>query len=312
MRKILPVFIFLLIFVTLLCRQPLTCRPAPSGWQLQIVCPQKPVQTLPLPTDFSVNGIAYTLADPYIPLRPLAAALGLNISWQQINGCNAVLWPTNNAQIFIADLPVSIHVSKINGGQWAVNAAQQFEQPCILGGSFCVPLSFLDILGINYTIDAENMLVTVCSAPICAAAPTDTIWQAALPVINAQLAATGQLLGEATVTAANTDLAAEQYRLLAAEALHGTAIAPGQAFCPADVLPADLPADVAYQVTNAFYRAANQANLPAAAAARQNNTGASLKITCHTIAGSVTVRIYRLSNATPADLPQSVSALPCG
>ena len=205
----------------------------PPAWQAVIIMPDGTEAPLPLNNDYTEDGVEYTLAAPYLPLRPLAQAAGLKVSWRKISGYSAVLWPsTQGARVFVAARPLALHIYKEETEQtdiWAAAAETRFEYPRLLNGSFCVPLSFLDCLGIACDADAEKGVVRVY-VPAVARADADVLWQAAEPLLKELLAPPAEVIGAATTFFNSKQINRSQNILLAAGALHGLVIPPGEEF----------------------------------------------------------------------------------
>lgn len=202
----------------------------PNGWQMLLVDSSGTAVELPLDLDYTADDVEYTLSDPYLPLRPLAEAAGVNLSWRRAGDYGAIVWGSaERARVFVADRPEALHIYKEENGSWVAVAEQQFEQPRLINGSFCVPLSFLDCLGIRYDLDAENARVTVY-ANAASPADTDELWQAAEPLLTELLTPKAKLLAEAVTYFNSAQINRSQNILLAAGALHGLLVLPGEEF----------------------------------------------------------------------------------
>lgn len=289
----------LLLALTAILAAPAPANPsAPTGWQLIITTPQG-TSTLPLCTDFTEGDTARTLEDPLIPLRPLATALGLNLDFQQIDGVAAALWPAADAYLLLAGHPTAIHIyneeknnEKTTTNNFSAETLPLFDVPQIFNGAFCVPVSFLDVLGLDYTIDAARQQITLQSESLTAA-PAADLWSAAQPRLNYLLTPRRHLLAAATLPINSTDsndTARANSLLAAAGALHATCIPPG------DSLP--TPADSLLAQT--LSQAAQAAHLPQIRGHFINDTIFPLQIACQLTAGTLTVRIFQLNSDAAA------------
>lgn len=208
---------------------PQETYPQAPGWQMLINREDGAQISVPLPLDYTIDGVAYTLDDPYLPLRPLAEAAGVDLRWRSIEGHICILWAeAAKGRVFVAGQPLALHIYR-QEEQWLAAAEQQFEQPRLLDGSFCVPLSFLDCLGLAYDLDPAAQTVTVY---VTAADPADPEeqWPAAEPLLQQLLAPKQTLLAAAKTHFNSRQLNRSQNILLAAGALHGLVVPPGGEF----------------------------------------------------------------------------------
>lgn len=254
-----------------------------AGWQMTVHTAQGS-RSVTLITDYSCGGVPCTLADPMIPLRDFAATLGLAPDFRCVGGVGALLWPAGDGFILLDGLPTAITLMP------EAASLPLFEVPRVLDGCFCAPLSFLDVLGLDYDIDAANMQVTVYAGQTSNQASIDELWQAAAPQLNVLLTPDRQLLSSATVNI-DTDIDSANTLLQAAGKLHGTCVPPGGMLA---CNPAHTSLDMA------LYQALCKAGLPQSGGAFANDTAFPLQIACCVAPGTVTVQVYQLNSLAAA------------
>lgn len=254
-----------------------------AGWQMTVHTAQGS-RSVTLITDYSCGGVPCTLADPMIPLRDFAATLGLAPDFRCVGGVGALLWPAGDGFILLDGLPTAITLMP------EAASLPLFEVPRVLDGCFCAPLSFLDVLGLDYDIDAANMQVTVYAGQTSNQASIDELWQAAAPQLNVLLTPQRQLLSSATL-ATDTDIDSANTLLQAAGKLHGTCVPPGGMLA---CNPLNTPLDIA------LYQALCKAGLPQSGGAFANDTAFPLQIACCVAPGTVTVQVYQLNSLSAA------------
>lgn len=275
------------------------------GWQLTIHTPQGTC-IVPLVTDYNCTGVPCTLTDPMIPLRSFAAALDLPLDYRCVGGVAALLWPAGDGFILLDGLPNAITLKP----QAAI--LPLFEVPRVLDGCFCAPLSFLDVLKLDYDIDAANMQVTLYAdqasvqALIQASvqASIDELWQAATPQLNVLLTPTRQLLSSATL-AINADIDSANTLLQDAGKLHGTCVPPGDTLaCNPPYTPCtpldDPLCTPCTPLDMTLYTALCKAGLPQNSGTFANNTLFPLQIVCRVAPDSLTIQVYQLNSSAAA------------
>ena len=205
--------------------------PTEQIWRLTLLTEDgQPLTKITLPQDYTGGGITYALSEPFIPLRPLAEALGLPLTWQKSAGYDCVIWAAaDNARLFIAGQPQVLHFTQDDDNSWLPTEETQYQQPRMLNGSFCVPLSFLACLGLPYDYDAAGGQITVCAPRFTPADPA-ALWSAAQAPLTEILTPPAQLLATATTLFDPAQINRCQNILLAAGALHGLVINPGEEF----------------------------------------------------------------------------------
>lgn len=211
---------------------PAESAPAANLWLLRIITQTDDVYNEAehwLNLDYTEGGVAYTLEEPYLPLRLLAEAGGVPLYWRNINGQSAVLWAEEKtARLFLASRPEVWHIVR-QGESWQAVGEVQVEQPRLLEGSFFIPISYLECFGFTYEVDAAAQTVTVY-LPATAAAEGTALWAAAEPELQKLLTPPVTLLAEAVTSFDPKNLNRSQNLLLAASALHGLVIEPGGDF----------------------------------------------------------------------------------
>lgn len=266
---------------------PALSRTDELCWQMTVHTAQGS-RSVTLITDYSCGGAPCTLADPMIPLRDFAATLGLAPDFRCVGGVGALLWPAGDGFILLDGLPTAITLMP------EAASLPLFEVPRVLDGCFCAPLSFLDVLGLDYDIDAANMQVRVyadrASIQASTQASIDELWQAAAPQLNVLLTPQRQLLSSATL-ATDTDIDSANTLLQAAGKLHGTCVPPGGMLA---CNPLNTPLDIA------LYQALCKAGLPQSGGAFANDTAFPLQIACCVAPGTVTVQVYQLNSLAAA------------
>lgn len=262
---------------------PALSRTDELCWQMTVHTAQGS-RSVTLITDYSCGGVPCTLADPMIPLRDFAATLGLAPDFRCVGGVGALLWPAGDGFILLDGLPTAITLMP------EAASLPLFEVPRVLDGCFCAPLSFLDVLGLDYDIDAANMQVTVYAGQTSNQASIDELWQAAAPQLNVLLTPQRQLLSSATL-ATDTDIDSANTLLQAAGKLHGTCVPPGGMLA---CNPLNTPLDIA------LYQALCKAGLPQSGGAFANDTAFPLQIACCVAPGTVTVQVYQLNSLSAA------------
>ena len=103
------------------------------------------------------------------------------------------------------------------------------EQPRLLAGNFCIPISYLECFGFTYEVNAAAQTVSVY-LPETAVAESTALWAAAEPQLQKLLTPPVTLLSEAITSFDPKNLNRSQNLLLAASALHGLVIEPGEEF----------------------------------------------------------------------------------
>lgn len=264
-----------------------------DGWQLRLLAPNGDVQALPLPTDYIQDDVSYTLSEPLIPLRTLAEACGITADYRQTDRYCGVLWAAaDNAWLFTADQPIALQLYKEESDQICARAVQQFEHPRILWQQFCVPLSFLDILGLEYEINASSLQITVHTSPATPTAPA-ALWQAAEAELNRLYTPHRHILAEARAEASDLEIETAQSLLIAAATLHGQVIPPNGTF---PLAPNNA------QAAQALKSAAQKAKLPQTAEGLWlNDSIFPLQIACQAGARHLTIRLYQLNSMAVAD-----------
>lgn len=204
----------------------------PDEWLLRIVAPKEAAYNTAghrLSLDYTEGGVEHTLAEPYLPLRLLAEAGGVPLYWRNYDGQGAALWAEqNSARLFLASRPEVWHIVRQNEN-WQAVPEVQVEQPRLLEGRFCIPISYLECLGFPYEVDAAAQAVTVY-LPEPAAADGSELWAAAEPQLQKLLTPPVTLLAEAVTGFDPKNLNRSQNLLLAASALHGLVVEPGGEF----------------------------------------------------------------------------------
>lgn len=205
--------------------------PSENTWQLTLLTEDgQPLTEFPLPQDYRSGGITYTLSEPFIPLRPLAEVLGVPLTWQKFADADCVVWAAaDNARLFIANRPHVIHFTADDNQSWQAAEEIQYQQPLLLNGTFCVPLSYLACLGLPYDYEASGGQITVYAPNLTAADPS-ALWSAAQSSLAGILPPPAHLLATATTLFDPAQINRCQNILLAAGALHGLVIAPGEEF----------------------------------------------------------------------------------
>ncbi len=282
--------------------------PAANEWLLRLVTDEQTAAYL-LPLDYTADGVDYTLTEPCLPLSLLAEAAGLPLFWRSFNGQGAALWPDENAaRIFLPGRPEVWHIARQKDG-WQAAAEVQTELPRLINGRLCLPISYLDCLGLAYTADIPARTLTVY-LPKARAADAAALWAAAEPQLKELLSPRVTLLGEA---AASFDAAAidrSQNVLLAADALQGLVVAPGAAFSFEQAVGPrtaargyrgeSIAADVSL-INATVYRAALAAGLAADENSGWRNGGSlPVQLVCRIKGGRLTVQIYRLDDPAAA------------
>lgn len=286
---------------------PALSRTDELCWQMTVHTAQGS-RSVTLITDYSCGGAPCTLADPMIPLRDFAATLGLAPDFRCVGGVGALLWPAGDGFILLDGLPSAITLMP------EAASLPLFEVPRVLDGCFCAPLSFLDVLGLDYDIDAANMQVTVyagqtstsiqASNQASTQASMDELWQAAAPQLNVLLTPNRHLLSSATVNI-DTDIDSANTLLQAAGKLHGTCVPPGGMLAcnPLNTpcTPPDDPLNTpCTPLDMALYQALCKAGLPQSGGAFANDTAFPLQIACCVAPGTVTVQVYQLNSLSAA------------
>lgn len=200
-----------------------------SDWRLCLLYPggaQREI-TLPGPKDGE-----YILEDPYIPIRLLAEAAAIPLGWYKSGGSSAVVLGSRPLSlVLIADSADIFYVMDAAASEYTrVYHQQEFVKPLVLGGSFCLPLAFLDNLGLEYRLDALSRTVTVCVPPPRAAVAADKVWQAVRSDVDMLLTPAAVLLGSAVTYFDDSQLDRSQNIYLAADSLHCRTIQPGEVF----------------------------------------------------------------------------------
>ncbi len=212
---------------------PLIAEQAPSEntWRLTLLTEDgQSLTEFSLPQDYISGGITYTLSEPFIPLRPLAEILGVPLVWQKFADADCAIWAANdNARLFIANRPQVLHFTINNNRSWQAVQETQYQQPLLLNGTFCVPLSYLACLGLPYDYEASSGQITVYAPDITATNPY-ALWSAAQATLADILPPPAHLLATATTLFNPAQINRCQNILLAAGALHGLVIAPGEEF----------------------------------------------------------------------------------
>lgn len=264
-----------------------------NGWQLRLIFSNSDVQAFPLNTDYTEEGIDYTLPEPLIPLRILSEACGANLEFHQTDRYTGVFWASSeNSLLFLADLPTVLQLYKEENGDFACRTVNQFEHPRIFCRQFCIPLSYLDCLGLEYEINPVSLQITVYVTPSAPISP-DALKAAADAELNRLFTPTRHLLTEVTVYAPNADIDTSQALLLAAGKLHGEVILPNSCLTSTSDNP---------QAKEAIDLAAQKANLPMTADGRWlNDSIFPLQIACRAKARSLTIRLYQLNSMAVAD-----------
>ena len=207
-------------------------QPAENEWLLHIVTQAGDVYNETehwLSLDYTENGVAYPLEEPYLPLRLLAEAANVPLYWRNINGQGAVLWAEEKtARLFLASRPEVWHILRQND-HWQAVTEVQVEQPRLLAGNFCIPISYLECFGFTYEVNAAAQTVSVY-LPETAVAESTALWAAAEPQLQKLLTPPVTLLSEAITSFDPKNLNRSQNLLLAASALHGLVIEPGEEF----------------------------------------------------------------------------------
>ncbi len=211
---------------------PAAITPAANEWLLRIITQAGDTYNEAehlLSLDYTAGGVAYTLEEPYLPLRLLAEAGNVPLYWRSFDGQGAVLWAeAKTARLFLAGRPEVWHIVRQNDS-WQAVPEVQVEQPRLLEGSFCIPISYLACFGFTYEVDAAAQSVTVY-LPETAAADGAALWAAAEPQVQKLLTPPVTLLAEAVTSFDPQNLNRSQNLLLAASALHGLVIEPGGEF----------------------------------------------------------------------------------
>lgn len=276
----------------------------PDNWQLTVTTPHS-TQTIPLISDYTADDTVCALTDPLIPLRALADTLQADISLCPTACPNAVLFATNDtAWVLLADSTLAIHITtdSINTANATAQLENIFDPPCIINNRFCVPLSFLDLLNLNYDIDPVHGLINASAAPASSSADEDICWQAAGPLLNYLLTPCRDLLSSVTLPYGSADLSAgppadpssdlarANALLTAASLLHGSAISP----------EGNLPTSADPLLNQAVTDAATAAHLAQSNGRFINDTVFPVQIACHITATTLTVRIWRLNSMAAA------------
>ncbi|MBQ3198768.1 MAG: VanW family protein [Firmicutes bacterium] len=202
-----------------------------NSWRLTLLTDDgQPLTEFSLPQDYTGGGITYTLSEPFIPLRPLAESLGVPLVWQKFADADCAVWAADdNARLFIANRPNVLHFTADDNGSWQPAREIQYQQPLLVGGTFCVPLSYLACLGLAYDYEASSGQITVYAPHLTAADPY-ALWSAAQAPLADILPPPAHLLATATTLFDPAEINRCQNILLAAGALHGLVIAPGEEF----------------------------------------------------------------------------------
>lgn len=255
----------------------------PSSWQMLIDMPDAPSQTISLVSDYTCNGVPCTLDAPMIPLRAFANALGISPEFCCMGGVAMLLWPAENACVLLNGLP---HIISLTPD---ATCQPLYEVPLMIEGSYCAPISLLDIWELDYDIDAANMLITVRPANAAAASPArvpaNKLWQAASPQLDILLTPTRHLLSSVTQT---IDATVDANSLLyAAGKLHGTCVPPG----------GSLAGGTGHTLLDAtLCTALKAAGLPPTNGIFTNHSVFPIQLTCHVAPGDLTVQVYQLNS----------------
>lgn len=202
-----------------------------ADWRLQLILPGGEVRESAFSVAFGgADDVEYMLADPYIPVRLLADAAGVPIGWY---AGNVVTWGSSPLSlVFVSGRPDVFYVMDAGAPQYtAVYHREHFVSPRIIGGSFCLPLAMLDDLGMTYSLDAAAHSITVrVPGSVCGGVSPDSVWQAVQLQVTDMLQPQAVLLGAATTFFDDTQINRSQNIYLAADALHGSIIRPGEIF----------------------------------------------------------------------------------
>jgi hypothetical protein len=204
-----------------------------SGWRLLLHSADGSTSEEILQNDFSDGKSEYTLESPYIPLRLLAQASGTPLGWYKYGDKGAAIWAQREvAVVLLPGHKIVLYVLDAAEPQYTqVYTEQQFEEPLLLNGSVCVPLSFLDCLGLDWQLDTpERQIIVWLPASAGRGVNPDLVRQAAENNVREILTPKGVMLGSATTTFDPQQENRSHNIFLAASSLHGAEIAPGKVF----------------------------------------------------------------------------------
>lgn len=210
------------------------------GWRLVLHTPEGGRQEYWLAEVFADSaGYEWNLGQPYLPLRLLAEAGGTPLGWQEYRVgrvCSgAAIWA--GPQGFVALLPGRQQLIRISAAGGA-EIQQEYAAPLLLEDTLCLPLALLEPLGLSWQLQSEQRLVEVWlpdrTEDIYNIEEMDmaAAWQLAQPRLAEIWAAeAGAELLAAAETAFNPGQKNRSQNIyLAAEALHGLQLAPGEEF----------------------------------------------------------------------------------
>lgn len=200
-------------------------------WRLRLIYPSGAGQETALDTSF--GGGDYTLDEPYIPVRLLAGASGIPLGWYKSGTGSVAVWGGSPISlVFVSDRQDIFYVMDAAAPDYTkVYHEEHFSAPRLLGGSFCLPLAFLDHLGLEYELDAAARLVTVyLSGSAGHTVDPGLVWQAAQADVSPLLEPQSVLLASATTYFDDSLLDRSQNIYLAADSLHRQVISPGTTF----------------------------------------------------------------------------------
>lgn len=217
------------------------------GWRLVLHRPDGERQEYWLAEVFADStGYEWNLGQPYLPLRLLAEAGGMPLGWQEYQvgrvHSGAAIW--TEAQGFVLLLPGRQQLIKVGVDGQAI-IQQEYAAPLLLEDTLCLPLALLEPLGLSWQLQSEQRLVEVWLPELPewsggeAAEPGGengldmaAAWQLAQPKLAEIWAveAEAELLAAAETSFNAAQRNRSQNIYLAAEALHGLQLAPGEEF----------------------------------------------------------------------------------
>ncbi len=185
-------------------------------------------QSFDLVEEFGIN--SFTLESPLIPIAQLAEATKTPVCWEENEFGYALVWAgRDTGTIFFQDNSHVVQVKYLNEPtKLEIVATEVLERSFLLDDTFCVPISALDLLGINYEIDAEARTVTMTDIVKASGSSAETIWKLAKNDVEKLLEPTSFLLasGSSYMDLSNP-LKVNDY-FLALDQLHGTVIPAGE------------------------------------------------------------------------------------
>lgn len=221
--------------------EPSQAEAEPVGWRLLLHTPDGGQQEYWLAEVFADStGYEWNLGQPYLPLRLLAEVGEIPLGWQEYQvgrvHSGAAVWAGHQGFVFLLPGRQQLIIVAADG---QATIQQEYAAPLLLEDTLCLPLALLEPLGLSWQLQSEQRLVEVwlpdCSNELSINMEEIDLaaaWQLAEPKLAEIWAveAEAQLLAAAETAFNPEQQNRSQNIYLAAEALHGLQLAPGEEF----------------------------------------------------------------------------------